>query len=185
MSGAAELPFSNRRRSVLIRRDSLRLSVGRRCNGRPFLWRWTALAPSLIAAAVLLTGVQALAADKSESAMRWEKGDLPRHETRPVLPSGQLRGQAAVTYRIAKQIPEVLDQLYCYCRCKENLGHKSLLACYVDEHASHCEVCMTEALMAYDMTLKGKTPAEIQKAIDDRYKGRPKPAEHAYPKEKK
>lgn len=168
-----------------IRPDFSRFSAGPRPFGRLALWRRTVLAPSFIAAAILLTSVPVLAVEKNEPAPRWVKGDLPRHETQPVLPSGQFRGQAAVAYRIAKQMPEVLDQLYCYCHCKENLKHKSLLTCYIDEHASHCEVCMTEAIMAYDMTLKGKTPAEIQAAIDERYKGRPKAAGHAYPKEKK
>jgi hypothetical protein len=37
---------------------------------------------------------------------------------------------------IARAIPEVLDRLYCYCRCRENFAHKNLLSCYIDTHAS-------------------------------------------------
>jgi hypothetical protein len=41
-------------------------------------------------------------------------------------------------YETAKEIPWVLDSIYCYCRCKESpvFRHKSLLSCYVDLHAS-------------------------------------------------
>lgn len=42
------------------------------------------------------------------------------------------------TYRVAKEIPWVLDSIYCYCYCKEStvFKHKSLLSCYVDDHAA-------------------------------------------------
>jgi hypothetical protein len=61
---------------------------------------------------------------------------LPRYETRPTLSSFSFTGTVAAAYAVAKQTPALLDQLYCYCRCKENHGHKSLLSCYVGRHAS-------------------------------------------------
>ncbi len=41
-------------------------------------------------------------------------------------------------YQIAKEIPWVLDSIYCYCFCEESpvFKHKSLLSCYVDNHAA-------------------------------------------------
>ena len=39
-------------------------------------------------------------------------------------------------YTVAKKIPWILDSIYCFCYCKESFGHKSLLSCYVDDHAS-------------------------------------------------
>jgi hypothetical protein len=63
-------------------------------------------------------------------------GPYKFRETRPTLSPALFVGRVAAAYRIAKEIPEVLDQLYCYCRCAENFGHKSLLSCYVDRHAS-------------------------------------------------
>lgn len=39
-------------------------------------------------------------------------------------------------YQAAKDIPGVLDSIYCFCYCKESFGHKSLLSCYVDLHAA-------------------------------------------------
>ncbi|MBI3015438.1 MAG: hypothetical protein HYY65_10340 [Candidatus Tectomicrobia bacterium] len=62
--------------------------------------------------------------------------EYPRRETRPTLSPAMFTGEVAATYQVAQEIPEVLDQLYCYCKCRENFGHKSLLTCYVDRHAS-------------------------------------------------
>ncbi len=41
-------------------------------------------------------------------------------------------------YQIAKDIPWVIDSIYCFCFCKESpaFRHKSLLSCYVDLHAA-------------------------------------------------
>jgi hypothetical protein len=61
---------------------------------------------------------------------------LPRHEKRQTLSPTLFTGSVAAAYAVAKQVPALLDQLYCYCRCKENFGHQSLLSCYVDRHAS-------------------------------------------------
>ncbi len=57
-------------------------------------------------------------------------------EKRATLSPSLFVGKVARAYGVAKEIPEVLDQLYCYCECKENIGHKSLLSCYADRHAS-------------------------------------------------
>jgi len=57
-------------------------------------------------------------------------------EDRPTLSPLRFSGTFRMAYEVARAIPEVLDQLYCYCRCQENLGHKNLLSCYVDTHAS-------------------------------------------------
>lgn len=73
-------------------------------------------------------------------------------------------------YVAAKKYAHVLEQLYCYCRCKENLGHRALVECFETEHASGCDVCMTEAMTAARMTEQGKTPKEIQQAIDAYYR---------------
>jgi hypothetical protein len=40
-------------------------------------------------------------------------------------------------HEVAKDIPWVLDSIYCFCFCEESpaFKHKSLLSCYVDKHA--------------------------------------------------
>lgn len=64
------------------------------------------------------------------------KGAVVRRETRPTLSPSLFVGKAAWAHEVAREIPEVLDQLYCYCECDKHLGHKSLLSCYTDGHAA-------------------------------------------------
>lgn len=91
---------------------------------------------------------------------------VQRAEKRSPLSPSLFKGRAHMAYAVAMGMPEVLDQPYCYCRCKENMSHKSLLSCYTDTHAANCNICMDEAWMAAQMTVKGSCPAEIQQAID-------------------
>jgi hypothetical protein len=59
-----------------------------------------------------------------------------RRETGATLEPALFRGEAAEAYRVAREIPDVLDQLECYCACGREYGHVSLLSCYVDGHGS-------------------------------------------------
>ncbi len=64
---------------------------------------------------------------------------LRKGESRATLDPGQFNdARVKEAYRIAKEIPWVLDSIYCFCMCKEspNFRHKSLLSCYVDNHAA-------------------------------------------------
>lgn len=101
------------------------------------------------------------------------KGALSRGfkggETRATLQPSNFSGQTAHAYQAALEIPEVLDSLYCYCDCEKHSGHKSLLSCYVDEHAAACDICIYEALMAHELHKKGVGIDAIRKAIDERY----------------
>jgi len=73
-------------------------------------------------------------------------------------------------YAAAKKYAHVLEQIYCYCHCKENIGHRALVQCFETNHASGCDVYMTEAMTAAKMTEQGKAPKEIQQAIDAYYR---------------
>jgi hypothetical protein len=68
-------------------------------------------------------------------------------------------------YALAAKIKPVLYQQPCYCYCDRNVGHKSLLDCYASEHGSQCDICQREAVLDYQLTQKGKTPAQIRAAI--------------------
>ena len=59
-----------------------------------------------------------------------------RRETRPTLDPALFVGKARLAHQIAREVPDVLDQLYCYCECDKHVGHKSLLSCYTDGHAA-------------------------------------------------
>jgi hypothetical protein len=65
-----------------------------------------------------------------------KKENINLREKRPTLSPQRFTGKVRTAYQIARAIPEVLDRLYCYCRCRENSGHKNLLSCYVGTHAS-------------------------------------------------
>ena len=45
-----------------------------------------------------------------------------------------IKGEDREGYQVAKEIPEILAQLSCFCGC-EAVGHENLLDCFVDEHA--------------------------------------------------
>ena len=90
-------------------------------------------------------------------------------ETRETLSPAYFTGKEAKAYAIAKEIPEILDSLYCYCDCEKHFGHKSLLTCYVDLHAKYCDVCMDEALTAYDLHKQGYDVLSIRKAVDEKF----------------
>jgi len=68
-------------------------------------------------------------------------------------------------YALAAKIKPVLYQQPCYCYCDRHEGHKSLLDCYATDHGSKCDVCQKEAVLAYQLTKKGKTPEQIRTAI--------------------
>jgi hypothetical protein len=70
-------------------------------------------------------------------------------------------------YALAAKEKKVLYQQPCYCRCDREVGHKSLLDCYVDRHASVCATCKMEAVFAYQESQKGKTAAQIRQEIID------------------
>ena len=65
-----------------------------------------------------------------------KKENVNLREKNPTLSPQRYSGKVRRAYQIARTIPEVLDGLYCYCRCRENSGHKNLLSCYVGTHAS-------------------------------------------------
>jgi hypothetical protein len=90
-------------------------------------------------------------------------------ETRPVLSSALFTGKVAQAYRIAAEIPKVLDSQFCYCYCKQEKKHKTLLTCFTNKHGSKCETCINEVLYAYEMYKKGLTLDEIVIAIDKKF----------------
>lgn len=84
-----------------------------------------------------------VAAGATLAVLEWSErrsaGNAPavaRREPRPTLDPARFVGKAALTHQVARNIPDVLDQLYCYCECDKTVGHKSLLSCYTDGHAA-------------------------------------------------
>lgn len=75
-------------------------------------------------------------------------------------------GHVKMSYMAAKQIPEILRQLFCYCGCDHMDEHTSLFDCYKDDHSVGCSYCQGEAIMAFKMNKKGCSIADIQKSVD-------------------
>ncbi len=70
-------------------------------------------------------------------------------------------------YALAAKEKAVLYQQPCFCHCDREVGHDSLLDCFVDNHASGCLLCKKEAVLAYDESKQGKTAAQIRQDIID------------------
>jgi hypothetical protein len=72
-------------------------------------------------------------------------------------------------YQTAKDIPEVLEQLPCFCGCMSHFGHKNNLFCFKDQHGSGCDLCQDIALDARKMHDQGMSIAQIQEQIKAKY----------------
>lgn len=93
-----------------------------------------------------------------------------RNSLAPTLDPEVFTGITRDAYRAVKQIPTTIAQLPCYCHCDEGMGHKSLYSCFEDDHASHCAVCVNEALMALRLEREEKlSPAQIRERIVAHY----------------
>ena len=111
--------------------SSSRASVARR------LWPAGLLLVSSLGLALLWWG-DAPAGDPAGPSPSSTAGSpqVARRETRPTLDPARFVGKAAAAHQVAREIPDVLDQLYCYCQCDKHVGHASLLSCYTDGHAA-------------------------------------------------
>ena len=88
----------------------------------------------------------------------------------PTLDPASFTGITRDAYRAAREIPVTLAQLPCYCHCDQGFGHKSLYSCFQDDHASHCDVCVREALLALKLEKEQKmSPAQIRDTIVAQY----------------
>ena len=110
-----------------------------------------------------------------------QTGDIPAyHKTAPsrteklppiwgrakLLSLGLSQPVQLKAYELAARIPKVLWQQPCYCHCDRAMGHTSLRSCFADDHGARCGTCMAELYYSYEMTKKGKTPAQIRAGIE-------------------
>lgn len=91
-----------------------------------------------IAATVILS-LAFLAAGQAWAQKVTRDESLRKGETKQTLdPALFQAGPVRNAFQVARDIPWVLDSIYCYCHCEESpaFRHISLLSCYVDRHAS-------------------------------------------------
>jgi hypothetical protein len=86
---------------------------------------------------VLSTAILAVYVSNADAVTKKDES-LRRGEHRATLdPKLFSDARVRAAYQVAKQIPWVLDSIYCFCHCEDApFRHKSLLTCYVDDHAS-------------------------------------------------
>jgi hypothetical protein len=62
-----------------------------------------------------------------------EKMINPQTGLPKTLDPSRFRGKSKAAYQTAKEIPEILAQMPCFCEC-EPFGHENLLDCFIDTH---------------------------------------------------
>ena len=90
-------------------------------------------------------------------------------ENKPVLSSALFTGKTALAYKYAAEIPKVIDSQFCYCYCKKDHGHKSLLTCFTSMHGSKCSTCIDEVIYAHELYEDGLSLDEIVVAVDKKF----------------
>lgn len=95
--------------------------------------------------------------------------DKAAAERKPVLEPANIAGFASFGYAAAKNCPEVMEKLFCYCGCDLTDSHTSLLDCFTSLHGVDCHICQEEALLAMKLNKDGVSIKEIQKTVDEKY----------------
>lgn len=124
---------------------------------------WTVAAVSV---AALVIAIGAVGRQNAPHALHPKP--RPRAEQPRVVPAARYASypRVAEAYTMAASVPDVLDGLYCYCDCSQHEGHYSLLECFTSDHAAQCDVCMSEATIAYQLRRQGKDLAAIRAEVD-------------------
>lgn len=116
-----------------------------------------------------LTSGAEVALDKRYPGEDWGKYKFPKFV--------YIHDAVQTSYKIAVKNSELLAKFPCYCFC-EPMGHKNLAYCFLekgttggkfDEHASACNICVTQALQAFLWEEIGASVAEMQKAMKEAY----------------
>lgn len=98
----------------------------------------------------------------------------PYHESAPKTPLPATRDphefpeiENQNLYALAAKEKAMLYQEPCFCHCNREVGHESLLDCFIDTHAANCMLCKKEAVLTYNEWKQGKTAAQIRQDIAD------------------
>ena len=122
-----------------------------------------------IAALLILTGIAWVSLRGTNESPAPEQAAENPKAAGVLSPALFTDAKARAAYQTAKDIPEVLEQLPCFCGCMMNMGHKNNLFCFMDQHGSGCDICEDIALDARQMHDQGLPIAQIQQNIKDKY----------------
>ncbi len=147
------------------------LLVGSDRDGQPAGKRNARCWTSCGGAQCIRTHAHARACEQCASTMpAFLKDSAERVSLGPTLAPEKFTGLTRDAYRAVREIPVTIAQMPCYCHCDRGFGHKSLYSCFEDDHASHCAVCVNEALMAHKLEKEEKlTAPQIRDRIVDQF----------------
>ena len=130
-------------------------------------------------AALLGAGVAAVAAPAAIVAMTRGCGGHAAGRATPVHPAprpgitaervlaaADVPERSRAAYEAAREIPEVLDGLYCHCDCGERDRLRSLLSCFETRMPTSCGICRESAELALRVHREGGTLADVRAALD-------------------
>ncbi len=120
-----------------------------------------------VAAIVMLAGIAWVSLRTTDEPSNDQEANAKSAEV--LSPALFTDEKARAAYQVAKDIPEVLEQLPCFCGCMMNMGHKNNLFCFKDQHGSACDICQDIALDARKMHDQGLPIAQIQENIRAKY----------------
>lgn len=99
-----------------------------------------------------------------------DAASIPKPLLPTLSPDNFSNEEVKQAYRVAKEIPETLAQLPCYCFCDRSFGHESLHSCYESDHSSGCSTCMDEAMLAYKLQKEqGMKPDQIRNIVMEKF----------------
>jgi hypothetical protein len=94
---------------------------------------WVAAVIIIIIAGLAISGNLPFLGDE----VKGESFNLTERETKPVLDPAMFSGQVRSAYAAAKQYPEIMNEVFCYCFCdRPPFNHKTLLSCFTDRHGA-------------------------------------------------
>ena len=128
--------------------------------------------PPVLIVAVTIIGIGIFAFMGSGNSQELTMADMPAlkgGESKPNITPSRYRGRTASAYGVAIKYKDVLDYMFCYCNCKQSIGHKSLLSCFTDDHAANCGICQDQAFYAAELAAKGADLAEVRMAVDKKF----------------
>jgi len=144
------------------RRSAGPFAVARRRQRRAWMVAGLSVAAFVIVSAAVTRG-----------AVRHTHHPAPRaaREQPAVMPASRYTQypRVAETYKMAWAARATLDGVYCYCNCAQHSGHYSLLECFASDHAARCDICMSEAAVAYRMSQTGTSLDAIRAEVDQMY----------------
>jgi hypothetical protein len=111
------------------------------------------------------------------SGVLWYTLRSPAPDTRAALPKpsvttldpAQFSGKVRLAYEAAREVPEVLAKLPCYCGCVSSGLHRNNLDCFHDLHGVDCTMCQDIAIDARGMYKSGFDIDRIRERIKEKY----------------